>query len=35
MDLKRDVRVLPVPDADDPDGTGWVLQDITQRLHGR
>ena len=46
MDLKLEVLVLPVSDADrascgsfasfsDPDGNGWVLQEITKRLPGR
>jgi hypothetical protein len=46
MDLKLEVLVLPVSDADrasygssasfsDSDGNGWVLQEITKRLPGR
>lgn len=46
MDLKLEVVVVPVPDVDrgdygsfasfgDPDGNGWVLQEVNTRAPGR
>jgi len=37
MDMKLEVIVIPVAGLafEDPDGNGWVLQEITERLPGR
>jgi hypothetical protein len=37
MDMKLEVVVVPVSFASfrDPDGNGWLLQEITTRLPGR
>jgi hypothetical protein len=42
VDMKLEGVVMPVSDVDrakafyrDPDGNGWVLQELTSRLPGR